>query len=326
MGSLWQPQPYETHRPNGPQPRRGGRGCCAAPPQREPRRQPRSRPPHPQRPPGSAAPQLEPEPEPEWVPLVPGSEPQRQTESSDDGDDFYSCSDDEAGEAGGADWANRAALTTCCPPEHQGKLAGLLLEFGADAARPAAHTLWRFLRARKYDVERATAMYRAHLEWRATSSAIPAPPSASQAAALAAAAPELDANSAAAQGRRFYRLDARDPDGGVILCCVLSQWLGLGPAELDEALGAYMLFIEAMQRLVDEHEDASQRKWTLICDCSGLGPTSVPLKFLRRINAVFEPNYPERLKRSVLLPIPGFVVSVVVSAPYPRAGFPQPTA
>ena len=111
MGSLWQPQPYETHRPNGPQPRRGGRGCCAAPPQREPRRQPRSRPPHPQRPPGSAAPQLEPEPEPEWVPLVPGSEPQRQTESSDDGDDFYSCSDDEAGEAGGADWANRAALT-----------------------------------------------------------------------------------------------------------------------------------------------------------------------------------------------------------------------
>ena len=92
-------------------------------------------------------------------------------------------------------------------------------------------------------------MYRAHLEWRATSSAIPAPPSASQAAALAAAAPELDANSAAAQGRRFYRLDARDPDGGVILCCVLSQWLGLSPAELDEALGAYMLFIEAMQRL-----------------------------------------------------------------------------
>ena len=32
--------------------------------------------------------------------------------------------------------------------------------------------------------------------------------------------------------------------------------------------------------------------------------------FLRRINSVFEPNYPERLKKSVMVPIPSFVVKV----------------
>ena len=35
------------------------------------------------------------------------------------------------------------------------------------------------------------------------------------------------------------------------------------------------------------------------------------MKFLKRLNAAFEPNYPERLKRTVMLPIPGFVVAFI---------------
>ena len=64
---------------------------------------------------------------------------------------------------------------------------------------------------------------------------------------------------AGAAGRRFYRLDARDGDGGVMICCVLAAWLGLAPAELDEWLGAYLLFIEETAKVADEHPDPMQR-------------------------------------------------------------------
>ena len=63
--------------------------------------------------------------------------------------------------------------------------------------------------------------------------------------------------------------------------------------------------------LVDRALEPSLRRWTLVCDCKGLGPTSVPMTFLKRINSIFEPNYPERLKKSVLVPIPNFVVKIV---------------
>ena len=66
-----------------------------------------------------------------------------------------------------------------------------------------------------------------------------------------------------------------------------------------------------MRRGARRHPDAAQRQWTLICDCSALTPRSVPLAFLQRINRIFEPNYPERLRKSVLVPIPRFVTAMV---------------
>ena len=161
-------------------------------------------------------------------------------------EEFFSCSDDETDEATG----------TCCPTEHLGKLALLIAQFGADTPPPVTHTLWRFLCARNYNTDKAIAMYQQHLDWRRCG-AIPTTPTTTQLAALEAA--RLPPDRADAVGRRFYRLDARDSDGGVMICCVLSAWLGLAPAELDEWLGAYLLFIEETAKLADEHPDPMQR-------------------------------------------------------------------
>ena len=78
----------------------------------------------------SPYPEHEPEPEPE--------------PDDDEGEDTYlSCSDDEGDDG---------FVATCCPPEHLGPLSSLVQRFGADAALPASHTLWRFLQARDYDM------------------------------------------------------------------------------------------------------------------------------------------------------------------------------
>lgn len=170
---------------------------------------------------------------------------------TEDMDEYFSCSAEE-------DDNDRAAVIagSCCPPEHLGTLSLMVAEFGADATPPVTHTLWRFLCARKYSLVKASELYRQHLEWR-RSGAIPTQPTAKQIAALEAA--RLPASSAGADGRRFYRLDARDGDGGVMICCVLAAWLGLAPAELDEWLGAYLLFIEQTAKIADEHPDPMQR-------------------------------------------------------------------
>ena len=70
------------------------------------------------------------------------------------------------------------------------------------------------------------------------------------------------------QKRQFYAVQPRDAEGGVIICCVLANWLGLSELELDESLGAYLLFIEQTAALVDQHPDPLQRKWTLVCKSS----------------------------------------------------------
>ena len=289
----------------------GGGGCCSRPPQSRVERRPQ---------PGTVAegraqPQLAVRP----VTPLPRLEPEQEVGPGEDeegyltdGDEYLTCSDDEGGGLGGD---SVMATSTCCPAEHLGKLSSMVAQYGADAPLPATHTLWRFLCARKYNLAQAGEMYADHLDWRRNSGAIPAAPTAAQTAALDAARLVVEPDRTQAPDdsgrRRFYRLEARDADGGVMICCVLAQWLGLTAAELDESLGAYLLFIEETARIADEHPDPMQRRWTVICDCAGLGPTSVPLKFLRRLNAAFEPNYPERLKRTVMLPIPGFVVSCI---------------
>ena len=187
------------------------------------------------------------EPEPEPEPML-GHDLDSEAE---DMDEYFSCSNEE-------DDINGAAVSrgSCCPTEHLGTLSLMVAEFGADASPPVTHTLWRFLCARKYNIVKASELYRQHLEWR-RSGAIPTRPTAKQFAALEAA--RLPASSAGAAGRRFYRLDARDGDGGVMICCVLAAWLGLAPAELDEWLGAYLLFIEETAKVADEHPDPMQR-------------------------------------------------------------------
>lgn len=222
--------------------------------------------------------------------------------------------------------ASGLQLQTGCPPEHEPQLDELR------ARHPEAHpgALHRFLKAQGYDVAKASAMWTAHLAWRAATllpltarqnamvaAARPGPEQAAKGAPESAAAAHSSSDSCAAGGevqpepRSFYRLAARDGEGHVVLCCVLRHWVGLGPAELDEALGAYLGFIEETAALVDQATEPGLRRWTLIIDCAGLGPTSVPMTFLRRINAVFEPNYPERLRQSVMVPIPSVVVRFV---------------
>ncbi len=174
------------------------------------------------------------------------------SEADEDTDEYFSCSADEDDSDGAAVIAGNC----CCPPEHLGTLSLMVAQFGADATPPVTHTLWRFLCARKYNLAKANELYRQHLDWR-RSGAIPTQPTTKQIAALEAA--RLPASSVGATGRRFYRLDARDGDGGVMICCVLAAWLGLAPAELDEWLGAYLLFIEETAKIADEHPDPMQR-------------------------------------------------------------------
>jgi hypothetical protein len=97
-----------------------------------------------------------------------------------------------------------------------------------------------------------------------------------------------------------------------VICVVLREWVDLSPEVLDDALMAYVAFIEATAARVDRHDPKpEQRQWTLICDCAGLGLSSVPLSFLKQINRIFEPNYPHRLRKSVMVPIPRIVTKMV---------------
>lgn len=83
---------------------------------------------------------------------------------SDDTDEYFSCSDDDENSDG------TTTTLTCCPPEHVGKLSQMEALFGAQTPSPVAHTLWRFLCARKYDFDKACQSFQQHLEWRRSKS------------------------------------------------------------------------------------------------------------------------------------------------------------
>lgn len=192
---------------------------------------------------GIFLPRLQLQPEPECNP-----EPESEADTEDE---FFSCSDGEDGSK-----EPTTDTTSCCPPEHNDRLAQMVARFGTDTPSPTRHTLWRFLCARKYNLEKASESYRQHLDWRRSGS-IPTEPTDQQIAALQASL--LPGDDPGAAGRRFYRLDTRDGDGCVMICCVLSAWVGLAPTELDKWLGAYILFIEETARLADEHPDPMQK-------------------------------------------------------------------
>ena len=225
------------------------------------------------------------------------------------------CSPQEIGKRP-TNWSQLQMAEAGCPLERRTALsmmASQTHQLSLAASHPNTYyslaTLHRFLKARDYDVQKAVDMFTAHVAWRATTLPIVCKPSQQQAlqAAQTANAPSGSA------ARRFYRVQGHGTPGQpIVICCVLRQWVNLSDSELDDALGAYIAFIEETARLADSHPDCAHRgQWTLICDCAGLGLRTVPMTFLKRINAIFEPNYPERLRASVMVPVPKFIVKIV---------------
>jgi len=149
-------------------------------------------------------------------------------------------------------------------------------------------SLKRFLVARKGNIEAAVSMLLGHLVWRR------------------AAFPIANVGNVAqiiAEGKRFRQL-GRDLSGDQVLGLDFCWGRFLGPdtSALD-CLRAALLFIEMS---IASAEAAGQTKATIICYG---GPP--PMDFAKALSDTLEANYPERMKRSVIYPVPWLVASLV---------------
>jgi hypothetical protein len=155
-----------------------------------------------------------------------------------------------------------------------------------------AADLARFLRARKYDVTAACKMLRAHKKWRAHTLPI----------SQEVAEPIL-------QQRKFYYV-CQSQEGRP---CVYIRFRSFMNAKYDaeRALAAYIYMIENTVL----PNCASDGTWTVLIDVSGVRhPGSIPMSFLSRLNSVFEANYPERLNKTVIFPMPWYVTRFMNAA------------
>lgn len=150
-------------------------------------------------------------------------------------------------------------------------------------------SLERFLVARHGDVARAEAMYVAHLIWRRRVFPI------SREGAVAAI---LD------DGRRFKRV-AIAADGCPVLLVDFRWGYFLGDYSKLEHLRASLVFME-------EETERGEREGRPQCAVIGFGGAP-PLDFAGALAAVLEANYPERLNRAAVYPVPR-VVSAIARA------------
>lgn len=152
--------------------------------------------------------------------------------------------------------------------------------------------LGRFLRARDYDAEKAAAMYEAHLGWRAEE--------------LNWTDDERRKIQTTLSSRKFYVLDGRDAGGRPVVYFCLRRFAD-GSYDIEEELRAYVFMIE--EEIIPSLDEGTDGTWTVLVDVSGI--RMPPLSFLKRSNEIFANNYPERLNRLVMFPVPGFVKKII---------------
>lgn len=145
------------------------------------------------------------------------------------------------------------------------------------------HTLIRFLKARDYDIKKATAMYQAHAEWRQKTFPLP-----SQHA------------TATLSTRKFYMLDDLDEDGRPVILYCLNRFKET-PYVVEDEIEAllYLLESQVIPRFGPSFET---QRFTVLINVSGI--RSPPISFLQSVNTVMEANYPETLHRTIMFPVP----------------------
>lgn len=153
-------------------------------------------------------------------------------------------------------------------------------------ATPAEQS--RFLRARQHDPAAAALMWKAHATWREQN--LPLPPSAK---ALGRGLPMM---------ARFLPSTIRCKDGNRVLVLMGAMY--------DDAVGGPDDYTRAFAALIDEHVDRdSDEKFTVCVDARGgdgwrnPGAWSV-LPWVRSLASVLSSNFPERLHRLILFPVP----------------------
>ena len=151
--------------------------------------------------------------------------------------------------------------------------------------------LLRFLKARQFRTE-ALDMYQAHLDWRAET--------------LPMLEDDQQQIEQTLSTKKFYLLDRCDGDGRPILFFCLRRFMEMGyDVEEEEKAMIFMMEKHVVPKLVEQQ----QQQYTVLIDVSGI--RSPPLSFLTRINAVMEANYPERVYRSILFPVPYLVQKII---------------
>ena len=159
--------------------------------------------------------------------------------------------------------------------------------------KASVHELVRFLRARKYNLEKANKMYQAHLDWRQSY------------------LPTIDKEKAekTLATRKFYLLDHLDGEGHPVMYYCFHRFQDMG-YDVENELAALVYLFEdyCIPRFGPSLE---QQKFTVLIDVSGI--RSPPLSFLKHVNSVMEANYPETLHRTIMFPVPYWLQKIIKS-------------
>lgn len=154
----------------------------------------------------------------------------------------------------------------------------------------SVHDTTRFLQARKFDVPKAVAMYRAHLDWRSKTLPIP-----------------YDSVRDTLAARKFYMLDEKDSQGRPAIFYCFRRFKEVDYVVEDEIRA--LLYVLEEQILPSFGPSLETQQMTVLLDVSGI--TSPPLRFLQSMNSVMEANYPERLFRLIMFPVPGWLQRMI---------------
>jgi len=155
-----------------------------------------------------------------------------------------------------------------------------------------SNDILRFLKARNNDVQAASTMYKAHIEWRKQTLPIP----------------YEDVKETLAS-QKFYVLPNTDKDGRPILYYNFRKFMEHSYIVEDEIKALLYVLEEQVIPMMNNTSNIDAQKWKVIIDVSGI--RSPPLSFLKQLNEIMEANYPERLDTTVMLPVPHWLQTII---------------
>jgi hypothetical protein len=149
--------------------------------------------------------------------------------------------------------------------------------------------LHRFLKAREFNEAKATAMLETHRQWRIDTLPI---------------VKTVEVQESLAK-RRYYYLCQDEADRPVIY--IQFQRFMNEEHDVDAEINAYLWLIE--NEVFSKMKEGGPQTCTVLIDVQGI--TSPPTAFLTKFNAIFEANYPERLHKTVIFPVPWLLQTVI---------------
>jgi hypothetical protein len=149
--------------------------------------------------------------------------------------------------------------------------------------------LHRFLKARGFDEANATAMLTKHLQWRIDTLPIK----------------NTEEVQESLSSRRYYYLCQDEADRPVIY--IQLQRFMKEEYDVDAEINAYLWFIE--NEVIPKMKEGGPQTCTVLIDVQGI--TSPPTAFLTKFNDIFEANYPERLHKTVIFPVPWLLQTII---------------